>query len=88
MEHTTITKEDILSDLKQYASYSGTPEKEAEYLEKTKLPKEIAAFVFAAYTKGIDIYFQYYIEEKGRAEKSESKYTKLAIKLADQMIEE
>jgi len=83
-----ITKEGVLADLKKYASYSGTPEKEAEYLEKTKLPKELASLLFTAYTQGIDIYFKKWLDANIKADEYERKYTKLATKLADKMIEE
>lgn len=80
---TIITKEDVLRDL---ADAPISSSKEAEYLYKTQLPKDLAALVFAAYTKGVDKYFGKYFQEQCRADIAEGKFNKLAVKVAEQMI--
>lgn len=60
--------------------------KEAEFLEKTDLPKTIAPLIYAAYRKGVDEYqTKYWSEQTGR-EKAEKRFTKLAIRIAELFI--
>lgn len=75
-----INKEDALKDLSVIA-------KEDEYTEKSGLPKGIATLIFAAYRKGVEEYQSRYWKEKSAHELSDKKFSALAVKMAEQMID-
>lgn len=75
-----ITKEDALKDLSVIA-------KEDEYTEKSGLPKELATLIYAAYRKGVEEYQSRYWKEKSAHELSDKKFSALAVKMAEQMID-
>lgn len=81
METTNnITKEDALKDLSVIA-------KEDEFTEKSGLPQELATLIFAAYHKGVDEYQPRYWKEKSARELSDKKFSALAVKMAEQLID-
>ena len=81
METTNnITKEDALKDLSIIAT-------EDEYTEKSGLPKELATLIYAAYRKGVEEYQTCYWNEKSAREMSDNKFTALAVKMAEQLID-
>lgn len=75
-----ISKEDALKDLSIIA-------KEDEYTEKSGLPKELATLIFAAYRKGVEEYQTSYWKEKSAREISDKKFSALAVKMAEQLID-
>lgn len=75
-----ITKVDALKDLSVIA-------KEDEYTEKSGLPKELATLIFAAYRKGVEEYQKLYWNEKSAREMCDNKFTALAVKMAEQLID-
>ena len=75
-----INKEEALKDLSVIA-------KEDEYTEKSGLPKEIATLIFAAYRKGAEEYQSAYWKEKSARELSDKKFSALAVKMAEQLID-
>lgn len=75
-----ITKEDALKDLSVIA-------KEDEYTEKSGLDKELATLIYTAYRKGVDEYQTRYWNEKSAREMSDNKFSALAVKMAEQLIE-
>lgn len=76
-----ITKDEATKDLNVALS-------EEEFLSKTSIPKEIAVLVFAAYRKGVGEYQTDCWNEKRRRQEAEKKFTRLAVKMAEEAIKE
>lgn len=76
-----ITKEEATKDLNVALS-------EEEFLNKTSIPKDIAVLVFAAYRKGVGEYQNDCWNEKEKRKEADNKFTRLAVKMAEQIIKE
>lgn len=60
---------------------------ENDFIEKSRLPQELATLIFAAYRKGVYEYQTRYWNEKSAREMSDNKFTALAVKMAEQLID-
>lgn len=79
-ELAQINKEQALKDLDVII-------KENEFIEKSGLQHELATLIYAAYRKGVEEYQTRYWNEKSAREMSDNKFTALAVKMAEWLID-
>lgn len=79
MEITKITKEEAIKDLDIVI-------KEDEFITKSGMPAELATLLYAAYRKGVAEYQSQYWKAKSDLEAADKKFTRLAVKMAEQAI--